>query len=192
MGQRSRLLIVRHGQSSANRDRLVLGQSLGVELTDLGLQQARAAADEIVQRVDGQVAIISSDARRAAQTAEIIGEQLGVPVELNAGLREQYLGEMEGHPVSELRPLPVPEGQHISEIAWGGGESVAEVYQRLAGCTAELFARDGLPESLVLVSHGDALCVLQALLAGRSHREVDWTDDALGLAEVRDLGQPKW
>lgn len=186
-----RLLAVRHGESEANRDRLVLGRSLGVPLTRTGLGQARQAAKQLAGLLEGEFALLSSDALRARQTAGVIGERLGVPVEITELLREQHLGEMEGRPVSELRAVPTPEGFDITEIAWGGGESVADVHARLRELVAWLAGRDDLPGTVVLVGHGDALCVLQAVLAGRGHREIDWTHDSMRLAEVRDLGQPR-
>ena len=187
MASRRRLIIVRHGESTANRDRLVLGRSLEVPLTELGRQQAGQAAERLARMLTDQPALLSSDATRARQTAEVIGARLGVPVQLTEQLREQHLGDLEGRPVAELRPLPVPDGFHITEVGWGGGESIAEVHNRLRRFTAQLAARTDLPETVVLVSHGDALCVLQAVLAGRTHREVDWAADSLGLAEVRVL-----
>lgn len=187
MASRRRLIIVRHGESTANRDRLVLGRSLQVPLTELGRQQAGQAAERLARMLTDQPALLSSDATRARQTAEVIGARLGVPVQLTEQLREQHLGDLEGRPVAELRPLPVPDGFHITEVGWGGGESIAEVHNRLRRFTAQLAARTDLPETVVLVSHGDALCVLQAVLAGRTHREVDWAADSLGLAEVRVL-----
>ena len=147
----------------------------------------RQAAERLAQMLTDQPALLSSDATRARQTAEVIGARLGVPVQLTEQLREQHLGDLEGRPVAELRPLPVPDGFHITEVGWGGGESIAEVHNRLRRFTAQLAARTDLPETVVLVSHGDALCVLQAVLAGRTHREVDWAADSLGLAEVRVL-----
>lgn len=187
MASGRRLIIVRHGESTANRDRLVLGRSLQVPLTELGRQQAGQAAERLARMLTDQPALLSSDATRARQTAEVIGARLGVPVQLTEQLREQHLGDLEGRPVAELRPLPVPDGFHITEVGWGGGESIAEVHNRLRRFTTQLAARTDLPETVVLVSHGDALCVLQAVLAGRTHREVDWAADSLGLAEVRVL-----
>ena len=43
------LVLVRHGESTANRDRLVPGRVLGAELTDLGVRQARLAAEQVAR-----------------------------------------------------------------------------------------------------------------------------------------------
>lgn len=179
------LLLVRHGETVANRDRIVLGRSLDVPLTEWGLQQAGHAAARVAELVSGRAVVLSSDALRARQTAAPIAERLGVGVEHHRLLREQFLGALEGRPAAALRPVPVPEGFDITDIGWGGGESIAAVAARLSWFLARLIARDDLHETVVIVGHGDALCVLQAVIAGRSHREVDWDADGLGLAEVR-------
>lgn len=180
-----RLLLVRHGESTANRDGLVLGRSLDVPLTELGCEQAVAAAAKVAELTVGQVAVFCSDALRASQTANIIARRLkvhAVPLEM---LREQDLGDLEGRLVSELRSLPVPDGFDITEVSWGGGESIADVHLRMRRFIDWLASRDDLPTSVALVSHGHTLCVLQAVLAGRGHRQIDWAR-SLGLGEVRE------
>ncbi len=184
-----RLLIVRHGESTANRDRLVVGQSLDVPLTQRGRDQADQAAESVADLVgDVTVKIFSSDAVRAVETARVIADRVGGRVVETPLLREQYRGDLEGRPASQMRALPVPEGMHISEIGWGGGESVAEVHQRMRRLLDWLKPQLDGDEVVVLVGHGDALCILQALLAGRGHREVEWDRDVLRNAEVREIG----
>lgn len=182
-----RLLLVRHGETAANRDRVVLGRSLDVPLTGWGHRQAGHAAERVAELAVGACLVLSSDAIRASQTAVAIAERVGAPVEYHRLLREQYLGELEGQPTAGLRPMAVPEGFHITDIGWGGGESIAAVAARLTWFLTRLLARDDLPETVVLVGHGDALCVLQAVIAGRSHREIDWDGDGLALGEVREV-----
>src|SRR5213080_4771065 len=88
------LHLVRHGQSTWNVRHLVQGQADEAELTELGRSQARSSADLLaglpVQRV------ITSDLRRARQTAQVIGEALALTPVVSTLLREQSLGEVEG------------------------------------------------------------------------------------------------
>ena len=187
------LVLVRHGESTANRDRLVPGRLLGAELTDLGTRQARVAAEQVARLVVGSVRVMASDAKRAHRTAAIVAERLGETVEATELLREQYLGDLEGRPVSELASEPVPAGFDISEVAWGGGESIAQLHIRMRQLLDELAGRPDLPETVVLVGHGHTMAVLLAVLAGRGHREVDWDADALPLGVVRaEVWQPDW
>lgn len=116
MSDRStRILLVRHGQSEWNLSGRWQGQT-DPPLTDLGRQQARSAARSL-GTVD---AIWASDLQRAAETAAIISEELGVgPVVLDADLRERDAGEWQGLTRKEidaqypgyLEPLPEESGE---------------------------------------------------------------------------------
>lgn len=167
--------LVRHGQSTWNRVRRVQGQTVHPDLTELGRSQAATAAATLVRTIDGPAALWSSDLVRAARTAQIIGRALRTPVQYDEALREQYLGAMQGRPVGELRSEPTPQGRHVSEVRWGGGESTADVAARFARFAArELSFLSTRTKHLILVSHGDTIRVALAVLSGTSHRELDW------------------
>jgi broad specificity phosphatase PhoE len=93
------LLVVRHGQSDWN----AIGRWQGhadPALSELGRRQAAVAAASI-GAVDG---IVSSDLLRAAETAAIIAQQLGVgPVVVDERLRERDVGEWSGLTDVEIR-----------------------------------------------------------------------------------------
>lgn len=181
------LHLVRHGQSLWNLERRLQGQTMWVPLTELGRQQAAGAAEQLAQRKI--TAIWSSDQQRAVETAEVISTRLGIGIQLTPLLREQALGELEGMSYNDLVAEDAPVGVDISEVRWGGGESVADVYRRLQQL-AETFVRDfAEPAEVVVVSHGDTLRVLLAVLAARGHREVDW-NDSFANGEVRTLSWP--
>ena len=92
------LLVVRHGQSEWN----AIGRWQGhadPALSELGRRQAAVAAGSI-GAIDG---IISSDLLRAAETAAIIAQQLGVgPVMIDERLRERDVGEWTGLTRTEI------------------------------------------------------------------------------------------
>jgi probable phosphoglycerate mutase len=94
----TRLLLIRHGQSTWN----ALGRWQGQEdppLTDLGRRQA-AEASAAIGAVD---AVFSSTLERARVTAEIIAEQIGVgPVVSLPDLIERRAGEWEGMTRAEI------------------------------------------------------------------------------------------
>ena len=167
--------LVRHGQSTWNVARRVQGQTVHPDLTPLGRTQAAAAAQALVRRVDGRAVLWSSDLVRAARTAQVIGRALGVPVQYDEALREQYLGSMQGRTVDQLHAEPTPAGQHVSEVRWAGGESTADVAARFRRFAArELRATSPRVRDRVIVSHGDTIRVARAVLIGQSHREVQW------------------
>ncbi|MCE1180151.1 MAG: histidine phosphatase family protein [Micrococcales bacterium] len=171
--------LVRHGESTWNRDGILQGQTPHPELTDTGRAQAAAAGERLAGLIAAEAcAIWTSDLVRARQTAALIAGHLGGTPQVTDALREQGLGSLEGRRPSELHPEPVPEGRHISEVRWGGGESVQDVHARVSRFVAARRAeQSALAPHLVLVTHGDTLRVIRALLQGRSHREVDWADE---------------
>lgn len=86
------LLLIRHGQSTWNAEGRWQGQA-DPPLTSFGRQQAAAAAE----RIGAVDAIVSSTQQRAAETATIISEALGVgPVAGFDGLRERNAGPWSG------------------------------------------------------------------------------------------------
>lgn len=165
--------LVRHGQSTWNVEKRLQGQTTHPPLTEQGRADAARAAHELAGIIGGDpFAIYSSDLARATQTAAIIGERLGAGYVVEPALREQHLGDMQGRLAAELHPEPTPEGSHVSEVRWGGGESIADVHRRVH----ELFDRltPTAPPHLVVVTHGDTLRVARAVLAGHGHRDVEW------------------
>lgn len=100
----TRLLMIRHGQSEWNADGRWQGQA-DPPLTELGRAQAHHAARSL-GTVD---AIVTSDLQRAAETAAIIADELGVgPLVVDEGLRERDAGEWSGLTRAEI------------EVAWPG------------------------------------------------------------------------
>ncbi|MGB8402865.1 MAG: glucosyl-3-phosphoglycerate phosphatase, partial [Mycobacterium sp.] len=99
-----RLLLLRHGQTAYNAASRMQGQ-LDTDLSDLGREQAVAAAEVLAKRQP--LVIISSDLRRALDTANTLGERAGMPVSVDARLRETHLGDWQGlthQEVDELAP----------------------------------------------------------------------------------------
>ena len=88
-----RLILLRHGQTTYNATNRMQGH-LDSPLSETGLAQARSAA-ELVAKLGGSK-IVASDLQRAANTAQIIADRLGLPVSTDARLRETHLGEWQG------------------------------------------------------------------------------------------------
>ena len=93
----TRLLLVRHGESTWNADGRWQGQA-DPPLSALGEQQAADAA----AHVDAVDAVWSSDLARARRTAEIIAHERGVDVRIDARLRERDAGEWQGYTRAEI------------------------------------------------------------------------------------------
>lgn len=166
------LHLIRHGQSTWNVSHIVQGQRLEPPLTDLGRVQAAAAAATL--RETRLTAVLSSDQVRARETAEIVAALHALPVRQTPLLREQALGDLEGKHYDDLEPQSVPDGVHISEVRWGEGESLADVAERMRQFVGWLISQYRADAEIAVVSHGDSLRVLDTVLAGGGHRDVDF------------------
>jgi broad specificity phosphatase PhoE len=109
------IYLVRHGHCEGAGT--LLGQS-DVPLTALGLQQAEALAREL--SAAGVERVVSSDLRRAVQTAEPIAERSRAPLSLDPRLREISYGSVDGSPWREgLEPAePLEAFQRRVREAW--------------------------------------------------------------------------
>ena len=104
-----RLVMLRHGQTEYNAGSRMQGQ-LDTELSDLGRDQAVAAAEVLAKRQP--LVIVSSDLRRALDTAVALGERAGMPVLVDTRLRETHLGDWQGmtHRRGRCRGAGCPAG----------------------------------------------------------------------------------
>lgn len=158
-----RLILVRHGESEGNRDR-VFTHSPEVPLTACGREQARQAGVQIARRYH-PVRIVASPFVRAWQTAQIVGSILGLEVEAEGVFREQSYGALAGQPYDvALADATVREG---SRWTWRppGGESLAQVSERVVPAFKRL-CRAGTGQDVVVVSHGGVMLALCAHIVG--------------------------
>jgi broad specificity phosphatase PhoE len=137
------LILVRHGQTTANAKGLLLGR-LDPELTETGRVQARAIA-----RALGPVdRVISSPLQRARATAEALGR----PVEIDERWIEIDYGSYDGVPLSEVPAELWEAWRRDPGFRPPGGESLTEVGDRVRVACEEL-ADDASRRQVVVVSH---------------------------------------
>lgn len=155
-GRRSdptRLILLRHGQTPLSVERRYSGRG-NPDLTDEGRRQARAAAARVV-REEGIAAIVTSPLRRARSTAEEVAVLTGIDVVEHPGLIENDFGDWEGLTFTEASQRdPDLHRAWLSDITVPapGGESFAQVAERISRTKAELLQR--YPgQTVVLVSH---------------------------------------
>jgi 2,3-bisphosphoglycerate-dependent phosphoglycerate mutase len=91
-----RLLLIRHGESICSVDGVVGGAKGCTGLTPRGLEQAAALRDQMVRTGDVPDVVLASTLPRAIQTAEVVAEAFGVPVEQRDDLCELVPGECDG------------------------------------------------------------------------------------------------
>jgi 2,3-bisphosphoglycerate-dependent phosphoglycerate mutase/probable phosphoglycerate mutase len=158
----SRLILLRHGQTDFNVAGRMQGHLESV-LTPIGRAQAVAAAPVVAALAPDR--LISSDLSRAADTAELVGAVCGLPVKLDARLRETHLGQWQGMSVDEIEAeYPGAIATWRSDAAWAppGGESRIQVVERSRPVVHEVDAEpsDGGSEALLVVAHGGLIAGL--------------------------------
>ena len=145
------LLLVRHGETDWNADGRLQGQT-DRPLSEFGRKQARRLADELA---DEQLeAIYSSDLSRARETAEIVGERVGVPVVLDPELREKNWGTWEG--------LTAVERDRVEFV----GETTEEHQERILRALQRISERHPGDGRLLVVTHGGSMRRVQTAALG--------------------------
>jgi len=170
-----RLVMLRHGQTDFNLGSRMQGQ-LDTDLSELGRAQAVAAAGVLGKLQP--LRIVSSDLRRAYDTAVMLGERTGLQVQVDQRLRETHLGDWQGLTHTEVdAEAPGARLAWREDATWAphGGESRVDVAARSVPLVAELVS--GEPEwgsnwegaaepdrPVVLVAHGGLIAALSAAL----------------------------
>jgi broad specificity phosphatase PhoE len=167
-----RLVLVRHGQTDANVERMLDTVLPGHPLNETGHEQAGTVAELLA---DWPVrAVYASLARRARQTAEPIARALGLEVTPIEGVHEIFCGELEGRSDNLARR----EFEEVYEAWWGGdlgrslpgGESAKELRERYLPVVERIVehAEATYPAGsmVVLVSHGAAMRLAAGALLG--------------------------
>jgi broad specificity phosphatase PhoE len=141
------ILLVRHGQTAANRDALLVGR-IDPPLTELG----EAQAQRLGERLKGTKPslILSSPLSRTRDTANAIAASTGLPVQIEERLIEMNYGEWDGKPIADI-PIEVwRQWRADPEFKPPGGESLHDVSMRVGSLMGELLLTD---DPVIVVSH---------------------------------------
>ncbi len=159
-----RLILLRHGETSYNATSRMQGQ-LDTELNVRGLEQAAAVAAVLAERKPALV--ISSDLSRAADTAGLLADRLGVAVRFDPRLRETHLGEWQSLTHSEVEqswPGGLRRWRGDPQWAPPGGETRVQVAARGVAVVHELDDESWLDRPVILVAHGGLITAVTAAL----------------------------
>ncbi|QDU34131.1 Putative phosphoserine phosphatase 2 [Poriferisphaera corsica] len=151
------IFVVTHAQATHHLDKIV-GGWFDSSLTAHGQSQAIAIAKQLTQLVTAQSpTIISSDLKRALQTADIIAQHFNTTSTANPNLREISYGKAEGKPQAWLDAhwLPRPNDNRLDHRPIENAETTRELAQRIYECTTQLFSDPDI-DNLILISHGYA------------------------------------
>lgn len=150
----STVILVRHGATEANANRLLVG-AVNTSLTSTGIAQAKEAAGRVSSIVKTEARLYSSPLIRAYMTAVYIGNACGLPIETRLDLRERTYGPLELAPRDQVVAYRKQLNLQIHEptLTWPddtGPESQQQLMARAGGFLESL--PDGLPTT-VIVSH---------------------------------------
>jgi probable phosphoglycerate mutase len=140
-GTPTRLLLLRHGQTALSVHRRYSGRG-NPELTDLGRQQAQAAARYLGER-GGIAAVVSSPLQRAFDTAAAAAKALGLDVTVDDDLIETDFGAWEGLTFAEAAERdPALHARWLSDTATEppGGESFDAALERVCRARERIVA----------------------------------------------------
>ena len=164
----TRLILVRHGQTEANREFRYIGVRDDA-LTEHGQAQARELAEALSMLPI--VAVYSSPRQRAYHTALPIAARHSLAVQIMDALRECDFGTWEGLSRAEVLAGSTQEVERLhawerdTAIAPPGGESLDAMYRRVSAAVENLVQAHS-DHTIVLVSHvGPIKAVLCAALA---------------------------
>lgn len=155
---RTEFVIIRHGQTHGNITRTLQGQS-NTDLDETGVQQVRLLARRLKSHPAFD-AVISSDLKRARDTAQILVDSIGGTIIPNAGLREWNLGILEGRSWQDLQ-LEYPQIMNSflnshKDVEVPGGERRSVMEKRVSECLDTL-ASEFAGKRLLVVTHGGVL-----------------------------------
>jgi broad specificity phosphatase PhoE len=160
------VLLIRHGLTDWNQEKRWQGH-YNAPLNTVGREQARRLA----RRLQGWPirALYSSDLARAADTAHILGEQLGVEPVLDPAWRELHVGLFEGHTRDEIRErFPDAWAQMANGFVEAPqGETMADLARRVVPRFEQLLA-EHQGEMFAVVSHGATLRSVLSHILGLS------------------------
>ena len=176
-------LLVRHGESLANKETFFAGQT-DVPLLESGINQATLSAEFVKENYNVDK-IYSSDLMRAYSTAQCFSKVLGVEITKDKALREIYAGEWEGKQHSAL-PALFPEEygnlwlKHIGKAVTPGGESVKELGERVIN-TLEKIAKENPEKTVLVATHATPIRATQSIVEYGSvdkMENVPWASNA--------------
>jgi broad specificity phosphatase PhoE len=179
-----RLLLARHGRTTANVAHVLDSRPPGALLDELGREQAQRLATRLAERP--LRAVYASRATRAQQTADPVAAAQGLAVEVVDGVHEVFMGDLEGR--SDDAALATFD--EVYEAWWRGelearlpgGESARDLRDRFLPAVDGIV--DGISDGdVLLVSHGAAIRLAAAALLGET-AETFYVPNT-GLVELR-------
>ena len=180
----NRYSLMRHGEAENNVAHVVCKDNNTYHLTDKGREQVYASAQSLKET--GITKIYSSPIMRAHETAKIVADTLGIPLEaviIDERLREFDFGELNHKPLGEFIAF---RDSHGYDVSVPHGESYLDVKRRAGSFLYEKEA-ELQNEHILVVTHGAFFETAKAVVAGASTEESSAYIIHTENAEVQEL-----
>ncbi|SDB08727.1 probable phosphoglycerate mutase [Desulfonatronum thiosulfatophilum] len=176
MTQRTYFSLMRHAPTDWNKEKRIQGQiqtGIAPESRQTCLRWGEVLLEHQARwgEPGPMTRIVSSDLDRAVQTANLVNRALKLPLDKDAGLREQDWGQWSGRRIRDLRAEEGEEVRKQEALGWKfappGGESRVDVRGR-AWRSLQRLAGEHPGEHILIVTHlGVLKCVMYSLLKMR-------------------------
>jgi len=164
----TRILAIRHGETTWNVDTRIQGQ-IDIPLNENGRWQAQQLAKALAH--EEIHAIYASDLSRAYETAQAVAQAQQLNITAHTRLRERHFGIFQGHTWEDIQKQWPHEaeqwrGRHPEWIPMGGGESLVMLEKRIQQLMDEL-AAPHQGQQVLWVTHGGVLDILYRMATGQ-------------------------
>jgi len=155
----TRFFLTRHGETLDNANKIMQGQTQG-QLNEEGVRQAKLLRDELASRHFD--VIVSSDLKRAVDTARILAEPHGLEVVTTPLLRERDWGSFTGRYIPDLK-----------DEVWPDDIETLEALKERAGRFLDFIRSNYSGKTVLAVGHGIINKAIQAVFYGKQMPEVE-------------------
>ena len=179
------LLLIRHGQTDWNIEKRYTGQS-DIELNETGREQARYLAERL-QNAPPEV-IVTSDLRRARETASIIASVCELPIHIDARLREINQGVWEGILLLDVKTKFAKEfaarRANPLTVSAPNGETVGQVRERVLEAVKDITQKHP-NRRVAVVAHGLVLALIKVYAYNHPIAKVALQEFAPNMMQIR-------
>jgi probable phosphoglycerate mutase len=153
------LFLVRHGETVDNANKIMQGQTQG-QLNDEGVRQAEQLRNQLAATPIDMV--VSSDLKRAVDTARIVAEPPGLEVITTPLLRERDWGSFTGRYIPDLK-----------DEAWPDDIETLDAMLERAGRFLSFIKTQYPGKTVLAVGHGIINKAIQAVFYGKQMPQVE-------------------
>lgn len=181
-----KLILIRHGETREGRRGILLGRLPGT-LTVQGKRFAERVGRTLATFPNPPKLVITSDLRRAQNTASIISRIVHTPLKVDPLLRERSGGNAEGKTPRQIDWRKYEEKTLVSR-RHRGGESFCDVKKRAAAFLRKIRKEKQTP--IVVISHAVVLSMILSDLLKWSYAKAlkfDFRDKAI-LVDTKKAG----